>query len=61
MGLGRAVLLASLANLRDWGAEVVRLVTVSNNLPAIGLYEAASFNRSTTFEPAVYKMVIAGS
>ena len=57
-GLGRAVLLASLEGLRLWGAESVRLVTISNNLPAIRLYQATGFSQVEVSEPASYQQAI---
>jgi len=42
-GLGRAILLAGLAQLQKWGAQVAMLVTISTNTPALSLYNRAGF------------------
>jgi len=44
-GLGLAVLLAGLRQLREWGAETAMLITASTNTPALALYEASGFER----------------
>lgn len=46
-GLGRAVLLAGLAGLRQWGAERAMLITMPTNSPANALYNATGFARAT--------------
>jgi ribosomal protein S18 acetylase RimI-like enzyme len=60
-GLGRAALLAGLERLRAWGAESARLVTISANLPAIRLYQAAGFSQVEVSEAASYQQVIPAS
>jgi len=55
-GLGRAILLASLARLRSWGTDTAMLVTVSSNVPAIKLYQAAGFERVEVDEVPSYQM-----
>lgn len=45
-GLGRAVLAAGLAQLREWGAERAMLITTPTNAPATALYDAAGFSRA---------------
>jgi mycothiol synthase len=60
-GLGRAVLLAGLRELRAWGAESARLVTVSTSTPAIRLYLATGFQRVEAAELPVYEMQIPGT
>lgn len=45
-GLGRAVLLAGLAQLREWGAERAMLITMPANAPANALYHATGFTRA---------------
>lgn len=42
-GLGEAVLLEALRRLRNQGAEEAMLVTISDNLPALRLYQKAGF------------------
>jgi ribosomal protein S18 acetylase RimI-like enzyme len=54
-GLGRAVLLASLRRLREWGAETVILITVNTNTPALKLYEATGFTRMEVVETPGYQ------
>jgi ribosomal protein S18 acetylase RimI-like enzyme len=54
-GLGKAVLLASLQRLQNWGAETVQLVTVNTNTPAIILYHATGFSPLHVLEPTRYK------
>lgn len=44
-GLGRAIVLAALVQLREWGAERVMLITMSTNMPANALYDATDFTR----------------
>ncbi len=61
MGLGKAILLACLRRLRAWGAESVRLVTISTNIPAIKLYHSTGFAPSPTSEPASYKKQISAA
>lgn len=46
-GLSRQVLSAAIDRARAGGAATVRLVVVSANLPAVGLYEAMGFERVT--------------
>jgi mycothiol synthase len=58
-GLGQAVLLAGLAQLRDWGAETAMLVTISNNDPAVRLYEKVGFERVAVVEAQRYEKLIA--
>jgi mycothiol synthase len=53
-GLGRAVLLAGLKQLQDWGAETAMLVTISTNAPAVGLYQSTGFTPYEAMEPLVY-------
>ena len=43
-GLGRAVLLAGLRQMRTWGAETAMLVTMASNTTAQSLYTAAGFH-----------------
>ena len=45
-GLGRAMLVAGLAQLARWGAERALLITTPANTPANALYEAAGFTRA---------------
>jgi ribosomal protein S18 acetylase RimI-like enzyme len=54
-GLGRAILLASLLRLQAWGAETVRLITVSTNIPALKFYEATGFTPVTIPEALNYE------
>jgi ribosomal protein S18 acetylase RimI-like enzyme len=54
-GLGRAILLAGLYQLHQWGAETAMLVTVSTNMPALHLYEKTGFKRVTVTEAPGYK------
>jgi len=54
MGLGRAVLLAGMKQLQAWGAETAMLVTISTNLPAVGLYQSTGFTPYEGIEPPVY-------
>lgn len=53
-GLGRAALLAGLQHLQRWGAQQARLVTVTSNVPAIGLYLATGFERLDIHEAPGY-------
>jgi ribosomal protein S18 acetylase RimI-like enzyme len=57
-GLGKAVLLASLQRLQNWGAERVQLATINTNTPAINLYHAAGFTPITVPEPTRYEKQI---
>ena len=54
-GLGRAVLYAGLARLREWGADTVMLVTVSGNSPAISLYSRTGFVQVSVPEAPRYE------
>ncbi len=54
-GLGRAVLLAGLRQLQEWGAEMALLITVSTNTPALALYDAAGFVRMDVPEMPGYE------
>jgi ribosomal protein S18 acetylase RimI-like enzyme len=54
-GLGRAILLASLHRLQAWGAETVRLITTSTNIPVTKLYDATGFMPVTIPEALNYK------
>lgn len=55
MGLRKAILLACLSRLKAWGAESVRLVTVSTNTPAVRLYAGTGFTPIPVPEPARYE------
>jgi len=55
-GFGRAILLASLARLRTWGADTALLVTVSSNIPAIKLYQSAGFTQVEAVEAPSFQM-----
>lgn len=55
-GLGRAVLLAGLRQLREWGAETALLITVNTNTPALGLYDATGFERMDVQEAPGYTL-----
>jgi mycothiol synthase len=57
-GFGKAILLAGLEQLRAWGTEIVMLVTISNNAPAIRLYENVGFTRKNIPERSSYEMSI---
>jgi mycothiol synthase len=59
-GLGRAVLLASLHQLREWSAETAMLITMSTNTPALKLYEAAGFVPIPTPETPGYTLNLGG-
>lgn len=53
-GFGRAVLLASLHQMRKWGADTAMLITVNTNTPAIRLYSATGFTTVDIQEPLWY-------
>ncbi|HNT74882.1 MAG TPA: GNAT family N-acetyltransferase [Anaerolineae bacterium] len=57
-GLGRAVLLAGLRQLQEWGAETAMLITVNTNAPALGLYDATGFVRMDVSEMPGYERLI---
>ena len=57
-GLGHAILLATLHQLYEMGAETAMLVTVSTNHPAIKLYERAGFTPMNVLEPSSYEMKV---
>ncbi|MBN2550021.1 MAG: GNAT family N-acetyltransferase [Anaerolineales bacterium] len=57
-GLGRAILLAGLQALHAWGAHSARLVTTSDNEPAVRLYERCGFVVTQMDEPAGYEMTV---
>jgi ribosomal protein S18 acetylase RimI-like enzyme len=57
-GLGRALLLAGLAQLQAWGAQAAMLVTINTNLPAVGLYEKSGFELVDVKQPERYEKVI---
>lgn len=44
-GLGRAVLLATLQELKAWGTDRAMLITISTNEPAVQLYSTMGFTR----------------
>ncbi len=54
-GLGRAILLASLQQMRTWGTDTVMLITVNVNTPAVRLYQSADFIASDIKEPLWYR------
>ncbi len=51
-GLGKAVLMAGLKQLQDWGAETAMLVTISTNAAAVSLYQSTGFMPYEGIEPA---------
>jgi ribosomal protein S18 acetylase RimI-like enzyme len=53
-GLGRAILIASLKEMKAWGTDTVMLITVNVNKPAVGLYNTTGFVASNTQEPPWY-------
>lgn len=55
-GLGKAVLLASLARLRASGVEETLLVTASDNTTAIHLYQSVGFERVESCEALSYQL-----
>jgi GNAT superfamily N-acetyltransferase len=57
-GLGEALLLAALKNLRGWGADVAMLVTISDNVSATSLYGKVGFAPVKVAEPGRYEMEI---
>ena len=57
-GLGRAILSAGLARLREWGADSARLVTITTNTPAVQLYHSAGFEIEALVEPQTYEKQI---
>jgi len=57
-GFGKAVLSAGLSQLRNWGAEIAMLVTVSTNTPALQLYKNAGFEPVDVAEPPSYEKQI---
>ena len=57
-GLGKAVLSASLNRLQNWGTEMVQLVTINTNSPAIKLYYATGFIPVNVPEAARYEKYI---
>lgn len=57
-GLGKALLLAALKNLRGWGADVAMLVTISDNVSATSLYRKVGFTPIEVAEPGRYEMEI---
>jgi mycothiol synthase len=58
-GLGRAILLAGLARLREWGADTAMLVTISTNTLAVNLYEKTGFERVAVYEAPGHEKHIA--
>lgn len=57
-GLGMAVLHTALAHLQKSGVDTAMLVTVSSNLPAVGLYQKAGFDLVELEEPQRYQKEI---
>jgi ribosomal protein S18 acetylase RimI-like enzyme len=57
-GLGRAALLAGLAQLREWGADTAMVVTVSTNRPARGLYRRLGFEPVDVAEARSYEKTV---
>jgi ribosomal protein S18 acetylase RimI-like enzyme len=57
-GWGRVILLGGLVRLREVGAEMVMLVTVNTNKPAIKLYESTNFEVVDVPEPATFEKKI---
>jgi mycothiol synthase len=53
-GLGRAILLASLQQMKTWGTDTVMLITVNVNTPAVRLYNSTGFVASDIQEPLWY-------
>ena len=58
-GLGKAILLAGLARLREWGADTAMLVTINTNTSAIHLYAKTGFERMVVSESPRYEKYIA--
>lgn len=58
LGLGRAALVAGLAQLTAWGAHTALLVTISTNVPAVGLYHATGFEPLALTEMPSYEKLI---
>lgn len=57
-GLGRAILIMALGQLKQWGASVAQLVTISTNLPANKLYRGVGFVETAVSEPPTYEKMI---
>lgn len=57
-GLGEALLLTALHNLRSWGADTATLATMSNNVPAVALYHKVGFAALEGTEPRRYEAQI---
>ncbi len=60
-GFGRVALLAGLAQLQEWGADIAMLITINSNTPAINLYNKVGFERVSISEPQRYEKHISFS
>jgi ribosomal protein S18 acetylase RimI-like enzyme len=58
-GLGNAVLMAGLMQLKDWGADTAMLVTLNTNLLAVSLYERNGFKFVDVLEYPAYTKQLA--
>lgn len=57
-GLGQAILIEGLRQLKAWGAEVAMLVTMRGNVQAMGLYRKTGFEEVEVHEQPGYQKLV---